>query len=140
MRGILFGNANLLFDVQSNDPAKPKPKTEGTGGGASQAFANVYTGWQVVENAAVALEEAADIIMKPGRMCENGKPAPTGQADFKKWAADLKGVAQKALIAARTKNQEKVSDVDNDLADACANCHMKYRDVGPANSPKRCTP
>jgi hypothetical protein len=34
------------------------------------------------------------------------------------------------LEAAHTRNQEKVSDATNDLADACSNCHEVYRDKG----------
>jgi cytochrome c553 len=43
------------------------------------------------------------------------------------------------LEAAHTKNQEKVSDATNELADACSGCHEIYRDKGPADSPARCT-
>src|SRR5262245_46696529 len=76
MRGILFPNSNLLFDVQENDPGAPKKTEAGTGGSASQTYANVYSGWQVVEGAAVALEESTDLILKSGRRCSNGKLAP----------------------------------------------------------------
>src|SRR5215210_7986377 len=76
MRGILFPNSNLIFDAQSNDPGAPKKPESGSGGGASATFSNVYTGWEVVENAGVAIAEAADLILKPGRLCSNGKPAP----------------------------------------------------------------
>ena len=141
MRGILFPNSNLLFDVQQNDPGAPPKTTEGAAGdGASKSFANVYSGWQVVENAAVALEEAADMIMKPGRVCSNGKPVPVGRPDYVKFARGLREAGHKAFVAAKTKNQEKVSDVTNDVSEACANCHEVYRDKGPAGSPARCTP
>jgi hypothetical protein len=141
MRGVLFPNSNLIFDVQQIDPAAPRKKTEnGASGGASADFANVYTGWQVVENAALALNEAADMIAKAGRMCDNGKPAPTDREDYQRFAQGLRDASQKAYAAAQTKNQEKVSDVANDLADACANCHEVYRDKGDAKSPLRCTP
>src|SRR4051812_363702 len=51
MRGILFPNSNILFDVQENDPGAPPKKPEGdaAGPGASHSYANVYDGWQVVE-------------------------------------------------------------------------------------------
>ena len=39
-----------------------------------------------------------------------------------------------------SKNQEKVSDATNNLADACSSCHEIYRDKGPADSAARCTP
>jgi len=140
MRGILFPNSNLIFDAQSNDPGAPK-KTEGaTGGGASATFSNVYTGWQVVENAAVALAEATDLILKPGRLCSNGKPAPVQRADYIKFAQGLREAGRATLEAAKTKSQDKVIEVTDKVADACANCHEVYRDKGPAGSPARCTP
>jgi hypothetical protein len=142
MRGILFPNSNLLFDVQQKDPGEPpkKPASGATGGSTSETFANVYTGWQVVQAAAAALDEASDIIQKPGRLCENGKPVPLANADFKKFALGLKTVARQARAAAAAKDKAKIEDIDNDLSDACANCHEVYRDAGPAGSPLRCVP
>jgi cytochrome c556 len=80
-----------------------------------------------------------DLIMKTGRKCENGKPAPVMNADFQRFAQGLRDAAKKSLAAAATKSQEKVSDSANDLADACANCHEVYRDKGDAKSPLRCS-
>ncbi len=74
MRGILFPNSNILFDVQSIDPDNPPPVA--AGGGATSTFSGIYAGWQVVENAAIALGEAANLITIPGRLCENGRPVP----------------------------------------------------------------
>ena len=74
MRGILFPNANILFDVQSRDPETFGKKEEGTG--ASSTFSGIYTGWQVVENAAIALDESARLLEVQGRLCQNGKPVP----------------------------------------------------------------
>lgn len=138
MRGVLFTNSNILFDVQTNDPGEPK-KVETSGGGASQSYANVYAGWPAVEGAAAALQESVDMILK-ARLCSNGKPAPILQDDYKKFAEELRGASRKALQAAIDKNQEKVSDSTNDLADACSNCHEVYRDKGPVGSAARCTP
>src|SRR5260370_42711271 len=53
MRGIYFPNSNLIFDVQQHDPAVPLKKSE-TGGTATDTYSAAYTGWEVVENAAVA--------------------------------------------------------------------------------------
>src|SRR5213596_3239600 len=55
MRGIYFPNANIIFDVQHNDPGVPKKKSGETTSGATDTYANTYTGWETVENAAVAL-------------------------------------------------------------------------------------
>src|SRR5262249_33251436 len=105
MRGILFPNSNLIFDAQQNDPGAPPKQSAEAGGGASSTFATIYTGWQVVENAAIALAESADIILKPGRLCSNGKPAPTARADYQKFAAGLRTAGREALKAAQTKKQ-----------------------------------
>jgi cytochrome c553 len=140
MRGILFPNSNLLFDVQDHDPGAPPKQEAAAGGGASNNYANVYAGWPAVEAAAVALAESTDLILKPGRVCSNGKPVPVGRADFVKYAEGLRTAARKSLAAALAKNQEQVSDSTNDIADACSNCHEPYRDKGPVGSPARCTP
>jgi cytochrome c556 len=137
MRGIYFPNSNLIFDVQQTDPAAPKPKASG-GGTATSTYGTAYSGWEVVENAAVALTDGVDLILTPGRLCQNGKPVPLQQADFRKFAQDMRAAGLAVLAAARTKNQEKVSDATNDLADACSGCHAVYRDKGPADSAARC--
>src|SRR3954452_19680738 len=65
MRGIYFPNANLIFDVQQHDPAAPKPKTNDASASATSVYGNAYSGWDVVENAAVALADGVDLILKP---------------------------------------------------------------------------
>jgi hypothetical protein len=139
MRGIYFPNSNLIFDVQQTDPGAPK-KPDAAAGSATATYGSAYSGWEVVENAAVALTDGVDLILTSGRLCQNGKPVPTGRADFKKFAQDMRAAGLAVLAAARTKNQEKVSDATNDLADACSNCHAVYRDKGPADSAARCAP
>ena len=138
MRGVMFPNSNIIFDVQTNDPGVEKKLGE-AGGGALATFANIYTGWEYVENAAIALEEAPDLIMKPGRLCTNGKPVPVGRADFAKFAQGLREAGKAVLKAAQEKNQEKVSDLTTQLADACVNCHVVYRN-SPPGGPRRCVP
>ena len=138
MRGIMFPNSNIIFDVQTNDPGVEKQLGQ-AGGGAIATFANLYSGWEVVEYAAIALEEAPDLIMKPGRLCTNGKPVPVERADFAKFAQGLRDAARAALKAAQEKNQEKVSEVTSQLIDACSNCHVVYRN-SPPGGPRRCVP
>ena len=136
MRGMLFPNANILFDVQTHDPAAPK-KTE-TGDGATATFSNIYTGWQVVENSALILAESANLIMMPGRRCENGRAVPIQRADYQKAAQELVVAARAMYKAAQSKNQELASDATNDVAGACENCHSVYRDKTPGSP--RCEP
>ncbi len=135
MRGILFPNSNILFDVQSVDPANPEPAAGGAGGGATANFSGIYAGWQMVENAAIALGESANLIVIPGRRCENGRPVPLSQANWAQFTQQLKDAANVALVAARARDQAAASDATNDIAEACYVCHEVYRDVEP-----RCTP
>ena len=133
MRGILFQNSNILFDVQTIDPDDPPPAA--AGGGATATFSGIYAGWQVVENAAIALGEAANLITIPGRLCENGRPVPLSQPNWAQFTQGLKDAADVMLVAARARNREAASDATNDVADACYFCHEVYRDAEP-----RCTP
>ena len=97
MRGSVFRDANLIFDVQQADPgAPPQPHNTGPGASTSSNFSNVYTGWQVVENAAVMLDEAVDMMLKP-RMCANGIPVPVNDPLYKKTAGGLRIVAKDVL-------------------------------------------
>ena len=133
MRGILFPNSNILFDVQSVDPANPPPAA--AGGGATANFSGIYSGWQMVENAAIALGEAANLIVIPGRRCENGRDVPLSEPNWAQFTQQLKDAADVALVAARAKDQAAASDATNDIAEACYVCHEVYRDLEP-----RCTP
>jgi len=140
MRGIYFPNANILFDVQSVDPATPPKEIPKDDHRATVMFANIYTGWQVVENAAIALAESTPLFLTPGRLCQNGKPVPINQPDYRAAVENMRVQALKMLEVAKTKNLEAASDQTNEVAGACAQCHEVYRDVGDANSPNRCTP
>ncbi len=133
MRGILFPNSNILFDVQSADPGNPPPAA--AGGGATATFSGIYAGWQMVENAAIALGESANLITIPGRRCENGRPVPLSQPNWALFVQGLRDAADVMLVAARARNREAASDATNDVADACYFCHEAYRDAEP-----RCTP
>jgi len=140
MRGVYFPNANLIFDVQSNDPGAPSGARNESSGGASARFANIYSGWQVVENAAIVMAESTDLLLYPGRLCQNGKPVPVGRADWATYVQGLRNAGLAALEVARTKDLERMIEVTNTVADACSNCHEPYRDRGDADSPARCTP
>jgi hypothetical protein len=128
MRGSVFRDANLIFDVQQTDPGAPsRPHNTGPGTTTTWNFSNIYTGWQVVENAAVMLDEAVDIMLKP-RMCANGIPAPVNEPVYRKTAEGLRRVANDVLKAAQAKNRDRVIELAEPLAEACAACHQVYRD------------
>ncbi len=125
MRGILFPNSNLLFDVQTRDPDAP-PEAE-SGGTVTSTFASIYAGWQVVENASVALAEVQHLITMPGRLCENGRPVPVQEADFIKYAQELGEVGRAAFKIAQSKDRDAMIEITNQVAGACENCHVVYR-------------
>jgi S-disulfanyl-L-cysteine oxidoreductase SoxD len=150
MRGILFPSSNIIFNVQTNDPGAPaKP---GQAGAGAKPFswtdwgAGIYTGWQVVDFAAVAIAESAPLMLTPGRRCENGRPVPVDRPDWIKFSLALAEAGRVAYRASQTRNQEAVSDATNQLADACFQCHSVYRDKrgsrpgDPAANAARCTP
>jgi hypothetical protein len=137
MRGIPFPNSNIIFDAQTEDPgAPPKPSAATGTGKTSDTYAGVYTGWQKVEQAAVALSETANLIMIPGRLCENGKPVPLDAEDFRKAAQGLADAGNAALKAAQAKNLDAMIEVSGTVSDACAACHEIYRDKPPGK--ERC--
>lgn len=127
MRGIPFTFANIVFDAQSQDPGAPRDPAA-VGGGATATFKNVYGGWQEVENSALALAEAANLIMIPGRVCENGRPVPVDQADFRQAAEGLAEAGRAAYKAAQSKNMDEMIAVSETVSAACAKCHEPYRD------------
>ncbi len=133
MRGIFFPNANLIFTVQTHDPAeKPTPTA---GGGQTGGFsfvewgAGIYGGWELVDNAAIALADASPLMLTPGIRCENGRLAPVNEPDWIKFTEQMMAVARKTYQASQTRKQDAVSEATGDLSDACAACHQAYRDV-----------
>jgi hypothetical protein len=129
MRGILFPNSNIIFDAQNNDPTKKK---------ADEQFGNPYGGWQNVENAALALAESSNLLIIPGRVCSNGKPAPLARADWPGLVQGLRNAAMESYKAAQSKNMDKIVDAAGTLTEACSACHDKYREK--PNLSLRCTP
>ena len=133
MRGIYFPNSNIIFDTQKQDPDAP-PDEAGGDGTVSSTFSGIYTGWQVVENAALVLAEGASLINKPGRLCENGRLAPVERWDWLKYSREMTDVGWNIYLAALEKDQEAVGELTNDLAQACDNCHRIYRSNAQQNS------
>ena len=139
MRGILFPSSNVLFDVQTQDPGpRPKPGARADASTTTSRYGDVYEPWAVVDAAAISLAEVGPLLMTPGRRCENGKPVPVDRADWQQWVRELTEVGRAAYKASQARNAEMVSEVTNQVADACANCHRVYRDTATAAT--RCTP
>ena len=154
MRGIFFPNSNLIFTVQTRDPGAPaKPTADNPNAGFSFVDwgAGIYGGWELVDNAALALADAAPLMLVPGIRCENGRPAPVTDPEWIKFTEDLIAVARRTYRLSQTRNQEAVSDATGDLSDTCAACHGVYREgrgrggrtpdpTDPSNKAARCMP
>ncbi|MBM3770854.1 MAG: hypothetical protein FJW27_06125 [Acidimicrobiia bacterium] len=141
MRAIPFPGSNTIFDAQQVDPGAPVK--EGARETTTEKFASLYGGWQKVELAAVSLMETANLIMIPGRLCENGRPVPLDRADYQKGVAGLVAAGEAALKAAKAKNVDQVVEAAGTIAEACAACHEVYRDVDIAEGGakrERCMP
>jgi quinoprotein glucose dehydrogenase len=152
MRGILFPSSNIIFTAQTHDPGEKKPPSdnkEAADGGFNWMVwgGNLYSGWELIDYAAIALAESAPLMLTPGRKCENGKPVPVNDPDWIKFTNEMAEVGKAAYKASQTRNQEKVSDISNDIADACLNCHQVFRDkrrpgqdiLDPSSKALRCT-
>jgi hypothetical protein len=141
MRGILFPNSNIIFDAQDTDPgAPPDPAAQG-----SSPYAGTYGGWEAVENAAMALGEAANLVALPGRVCQNNKPVPLDDPIFQKGLAALRDVAQKTydIAKARKYDADAMLNAADEVTQACATCHDVFRDRvvdgKPIGMEDRCT-
>ena len=141
MQAIPFGASNIMFDAQNADPgAKPK-ESDTAATSATALYSGVYGGWTAVENAGVALQETANLIMIRGRVCSNGQPVPLDQEDFVKAVENLAAVGAEVQkwAQAKTWNQDAVDALTGKVSDACSLCHEKYRDT-PDQPKDRCMP
>lgn len=145
MRGILFPNSNIIFDTQDNDPGAPPAADAAGGAGAPSVFAGTYGGWEAVENASMALAEAANLISIPGRVCQNNKPVPLDDPTYQQGLAALRDVAKLTYDAAKAKkyDADAMLNVADKVTQACATCHDVFRDRvvdgKPIGMEDRCT-
>jgi mono/diheme cytochrome c family protein len=132
MRGILFPSSNIIFTVQTHDPAEKRTAADGAAADGGFNFVTwgggIYSGWELVDYAAVALAESAPLMLTPGRRCENGKPVPVNDADWLKFTNELAEAGKAAYKASQSRNQEAVSDISNQVSESCQHCHQVYRD------------
>ena len=139
MRGILFPNSNVVFAAQNEDFAKIQQDKDPSL--ATDPLKSVYNGWTAVEDSGYALAESANLLMIPGRVCSNGKPAPVANADWAKFVAGLRDAGMEAVKAAKAKNQDAIVDVADKMTSACSACHDVYREKTDAQGGvgARCT-
>ena len=141
MRGILFPNSNIIFDAQDTDPGAPPDPAAG----GSSPYAGTYGGWEAVENASMALADAANLISLPGRVCQNNKPVPLDDPVYQKGLAALREVAQLTYDTAKARkyDADAMLSVADKVTAACATCHDVFRDRvvdgKPIGMEDRCT-
>jgi hypothetical protein len=136
MRGILFPSSNVIFAAQNDISKLPPAEDPST---SPNPLTNSYGGWEAVQNAALALSESANLLVIPGRLCSNGRPAPVARADWTKYVNGLREAGRAAYKAAQKKDQDAMVDASGTVADACSACHDVYREkkTGPKD---RCLP
>jgi hypothetical protein len=70
---------------------------------ATDLLASTYGGGVAVENASVAMAEAANLLALPGPKCSNGIAVPVGNADWPKLVQGLRDAAMTSYKAAQSK-------------------------------------
>ncbi|MBZ5579299.1 MAG: cytochrome c [Acidobacteriia bacterium] len=126
MRGTLYPSANVVFAAQDVNPADiPRAKDPNM---ATDLLTTVFGKWEAVENSALAISEVANLLTLPGRKCSNGLDVPVKNADWDKFVQQLRDAGMTAYAAAKTKDQDKMTDAAGVMTTACANCHNKYRE------------
>jgi hypothetical protein len=140
MRGIIYPASNVIFAAQSTNPASVKPATPDPAL-STDPLSSTYGGWQAVENAGIAMAEAANLLTIPGRVCANGRPVPVQNADWPKFVEGLRAAGMAAYKAAQSKNQDAILDAADKVSTACSDCHDVYREKTDAQGglKARCT-
>jgi mono/diheme cytochrome c family protein len=127
MRGILFPSSNLIFTVQTHDPAAPAPKRPANQ--SNEAFSTfewgqgIYKGWEIVDYAAIALAESAPLLL--GRRCGRAAGA-CHRCRLDQVPLELAGNGPRCLQGGADAGSEVVSDITEQIANACLHCHQVY--------------
>ncbi len=79
------------------------------------ALRGLYGKWLAVENASMALVEAANLLTIPGRRCANGRRVPVQKTDWNQWVQGMRDAGLAAFKAAQTKNQDAIVEVSEAL-------------------------
>jgi hypothetical protein len=128
MRGAFYPPANVVFFAQADKPAENKFVPGHDPNMSTDPLTSTFGGWQAVENAALALAEAANLLSIPGRVCSNGTPVPTKDPAWAGFVKDVRDAALKAYAAAQAKDQDKIVEAADPLNASCTGCHRKFRD------------
>ena len=126
MKGTLYPESNVVFAAQDVNPADvPHAKDPAM---ATDLLTSAYGKWEAVENSALAITAVADLLDLPGRKCSNGVDVPVKNADWAMFVQQLRDAGTMAYLAAKAKDQDKMTDVAGVMTMACGNCHRRYRE------------
>src|SRR3954470_10072051 len=120
MRGTLYPAANVVFSAQADNPGDVKPIPGHDPSMATDPLTSTFGGWLAVENAALTLAEAANLLSLPGRTCSNGVPVPIKDPAWAAFVQDLRDASMKAYQAAQVKDQDGMIENSGTLSEACA--------------------
>ena len=99
MLGIVAPTSDVIFKIPNQAPKDEKE-------------------WATVQNSALTLAEAGNLLLMPGRAKDNG--------DWTKFSKALITQGSKAFKAANAKDAKPLEDIGNDIDDVCETCHAKY--------------
>ncbi len=126
MKGTFYPASNIVFAAQDLNPADvPRAKDPSM---ATDLLTSSYGKWEAVENSALAMAELANLLTLPGRTCANGLDVPVKNTDWIKFVQELRDAGMSAYAAAKAKDQDKMIEVSDVLANACMHCHVRYRE------------
>jgi hypothetical protein len=126
MKGILYPSSNVIFAAQNENPADVKPAADPST--SVNPLASSYGKWEAVENGGLAIAEAANLLILPGRKCSNGRDVPLQNPDWAQLVQGLRDAGMTVYKAAQSKNQDNIVMAADTMTEACANCHDKYRE------------
>lgn len=138
MRGVVFPSANVIFAAQEDPNRFPKVEDPTV---SPNPLTSSYGGWEAVQNAALAIGEATNLLMLPGRMCSSHHIVPVERADWQRYVLGLRDAANVAYKASLTKSTDAMLEASDTLSQACMTCHEVYREKESKGGDKnRCLP
>lgn len=125
MIGMFYTESNVVFAAQDDLSTFKQAEDAAT---SPNPLTSIYNGWEAVQDAAISLEDAANLLLLPGRKCSNGVPVPLNRPDWAQFVQILRSGAQTAYQAALAKSQDQMLTASDTLTKACDACHLAYRD------------
>lgn len=137
MIGIFYSASNVVFAAQ-DDLSTFKQAEDAAS--SPNPLTSIYNGWQAVEDASLALSDASNLLLLPGRVCSNGQPVPLQRPDWANYVQILREAAVASYRAAQSRSQDAIVQVSGTLSNACDACHRAYRDKYKGVGNKVCSP